>query len=70
MKREEFVREVRDCMLNRLSMKLKVVLATCRRERRWGDCATIHDACQDIIRAAEDEFTEICQSYRKAGQDG
>ena len=69
MKCDEFVREVRDCMLNRLSMKLKVVLATCRRERRWGDCASIHDACQDVIRAAEDEFTDICKSFREASKN-
>jgi hypothetical protein len=69
MKCEEFIKEVRDCMLNRLSMKLKVVLATCRRERRWGDCGSIHDACQDVIRAAEDEFTRICESHREANKD-
>ena len=69
MKCEEFVREVRDCMLNRLSMKLKVVLATCRRERRWGDCSSIHDACQDVIRSAEDEFTKICKSFREANKN-
>ena len=55
MNREEFIKEIRDCMINRLSMKLRKIL-----------CKEDYDACLVIVKAAEEELNEICKSHRKS----